>query len=133
MDDRPRVLLVGAYERDNFGDLLFLLVTERYLAGADVTAAAPFAADMSSLLDRTVPAYGPLLGSERFDVVWTVGGEVGSIDARRAYRLSASAGAYRRYLRAPEAEQADIVRRAAGGATPPAPYIPALHDFPHNP
>ena len=28
---RPRVLLVGAYERDNFGDLLFLLVTERYL------------------------------------------------------------------------------------------------------
>jgi hypothetical protein len=25
----PRVLLVGAYERDNFGDLLFLLVTER--------------------------------------------------------------------------------------------------------
>ena len=27
----PRVLTVGAYERDNVGDLLFLLVTERYL------------------------------------------------------------------------------------------------------
>ena len=25
-----RVLLVGAYERDNFSDLLFLLVTERW-------------------------------------------------------------------------------------------------------
>jgi hypothetical protein len=132
MEDRPRVLLVGAYERDNFGDLLFLLVTERYLAGADVTAAAPFAADMSSLLHRTVPAYTPLLRSERFDVVWTVGGEVGSIDARRAYRLSAPPSAYRRFLRATEGEQAEIVRRAAGGATPLAPYIPALHEFPHN-
>ena len=34
MSASPRVLLVGAYERDNLGDLLFLLVTERYLDGA---------------------------------------------------------------------------------------------------
>jgi hypothetical protein len=54
----PRVLLVGAYERDNFGDLLFLLVTERYLEGADVVAAAPFSADMRHLLGREIPAYG---------------------------------------------------------------------------
>ena len=39
--DGPRVLAVGAYERDNVGDLLFLLVTERYLRGAQVVAAAP--------------------------------------------------------------------------------------------
>ena len=51
---------MGAYERDNFGDLLFLLVTERYLGGADVVAAAPFAADMRRLLGRRIPAFGPL-------------------------------------------------------------------------
>lgn len=57
----PRVLTVGAYERDNVGDLLFLLVTEQYLRDAEVVAAAPFDADMTSLLDRQVHAYGPLL------------------------------------------------------------------------
>ena len=87
---RPRVLLVGAYERDNFGDLLFLLVTERYLEGADVVAAAPFAADMRALLGRRIPAYGPLLRDERFDAVWTVGGQVGRIDLERAFKLSAA-------------------------------------------
>ena len=73
----PRVLLVGAYERDNLGDLLFLLVTERYLEGAEVVAGAPFSADMRELLDRKVPAYGPLLQAEAFDAIWTVGGQVG--------------------------------------------------------
>ena len=47
---------MGAYERDNFGDLLFLLVTERYLEGADVVAAAPFAADMRALAGAGQPA-----------------------------------------------------------------------------
>jgi hypothetical protein len=57
----PRVLMVGAYERDNLGDLLFLLVTERYLPHAEIVSAAPFGADMTTLLDRRVHAYGPLL------------------------------------------------------------------------
>jgi hypothetical protein len=52
---------VGPYERDNVGDLLFLLVTERYLPDAQITASAPFGADMTALLDRKVHAYGPLL------------------------------------------------------------------------
>ena len=85
-----RVLLVGAYERHNFGDLLFLLLTERCLGDAEVVAAAPFAADMTELLDRQVPAYGPLLDAGRFDAIWTVGGQVGAIDLARAYRMSAS-------------------------------------------
>ena len=95
----PRVLAVGPYERDNVGDLLFLLVTEHYLRGADVTAAAPFGADMTALLDRRVPAYAPLLHDEDFDVVWTVGGQVGGIDARRAFRISASPRAFRAFER----------------------------------
>ena len=75
----PRVLSVGAYERDNFGDLLFLLVTERYLEGSEVVASAPFAADMTALLDRKVGAVGDALSENRFDAIWTVGGQVGGV------------------------------------------------------
>ena len=128
----PRVLLVGAYERDNFGDLLFLLVTERYLPDADVVAAAPFHADMTALLDREIPAYGPLLEREPFDAIWTVGGQVGAIDLPRAFRMSASPGAYRRYLRGSERRRAAILRRAVGGAPVASPYIPAPVDYPRN-
>jgi hypothetical protein len=122
----PRILLVGAYERDNLGDLLFLLVTERYVAEAEVVAAAPFAADMRPLLDRRVHAYGPLLRDEPWDVVWTVGGQVGSIDLRRAYRLSASPEAVDRFDRANPLSRARILRRAVGGVRVEAPYIPDL-------
>jgi hypothetical protein len=114
-----RVLLVGAYQRDNLGDLLFLLVTERYLEGTEVVAAAPFSADMREQLGRCIPAYGPLLRSESFDAIWTVGGQVGRVDLARAYKMSASPRAWRRYERRSEAARARILRRAAGGATPP--------------
>ena len=116
---RPRVLLVGAYERDNFGDLLFLLVTERYLEGAEVVAAAPFSADMRALLDRRIPAYGPLLRDEAFDAIWTVGGQVGRVDLRRAYRMSAGADARGAGSSAsPEPAPRDLLRR--GGRRRPA-------------
>ncbi len=120
----PRILLVGAFERDNLGDLLFLLVTERYVAEAEVVAAAPFASDMRPLLDRRVLAYGPLLREQSFDVVWTVGGQVGALDLRRAYRLSAPRAALEQFDRAGRLRQARILRRAVGGIRAEAPYIP---------
>jgi hypothetical protein len=127
-----RVLLVGAYERDNLGDLLFLLVTERYLQGAEVVAAAPFSADMREQLGRRIPAYGPLLRSERFDAIWTVGGQVGSVDLARAYKMSARPRAWRRYQRRSDRGRARILRRATGGAPPPSPYIPLPAAYPRN-
>jgi hypothetical protein len=123
---------VGAYERDNFGDLLYLLVTERYLTGADVVAAAPFAADMRPLLGRRIPAYGPLLRDEAFDAVWTVGGQVGRVDLERAFKMSARPRTWRRYARSGEARRRAILRRSTGGVSLSAPYIPALADFPGN-
>jgi len=132
MSSSPRVLLVGAYERDNFGDLLFLLVTERYLDGAEVVAAAPFSADMRPLLDRHVPAYGPLLRDETFDAIWTVGGQVGRVDLVRAYKMSAGPEAWAAFAAAPEAEQAAILRAATGGEPPLSPYIPLPAAYPRN-
>jgi polysaccharide pyruvyl transferase WcaK-like protein len=127
-----RILLVGAYERDNFGDLLFLLVTERYLDGAEVVAAAPFSADMRALLDREVPAYGPLLREATFDAIWTVGGQVGRVDLRRAFRMSATEEEWRAFGASPEAEQLAIMRRAVGGAPMVSPYIPLPSEYPRN-
>ena len=129
---RPRVLLVGAYERDNFGDLLFLLVTERYLEGADVVAAAPFSADMRALLDRRIPAYAPLLRDESFDAIWTVGGQVGRVDLRRAYRMSAGREAWRAFEASPEPERGRILHAAVGGSSLVAPYIPLASAYPRN-
>ncbi len=119
----PRVLLVGAYERDNFGDALFLLITERYLRDAEVVAAAPFAADVTDLIDRHVPAYPELLERERFDAVWTVGGQVGSIDVGRAYRLSAPPDQLERFLRSAGRRRRAVLDGFGLGV---APYIPTL-------
>src|SRR5262245_14942104 len=132
MSSSPRVLLVGAYERDNFGDLLFLLVTERYLDGAELVAAAPFSADMRALLDRQIPAYGPLLRDQSFDAIWTVGGQVGRVDARRAYKMSASADAWAEFEAAPPHEQTELLRHAAGGVALASPYIPLASAYPRN-
>lgn len=132
-EGRPRVLLVGPYERDNLGDLLFLLVTERYLGEAETVAAAPFAADMRALLDREVPAYGPLLERERFDAIWSVGGQLGGVDLRRAFRMSAPHDEYRAFLRASRrGSSVELLRRAAGGALPAWPYVPAPVAHPLN-
>lgn len=127
-----RVLLVGAYERDNLGDLLFLLVTERYLEGAEVVAAAPFSADMRAQLGRRIPAYGPLLRSQSFDAIWTVGGQVGRVDVARAYKMSAKPRAWRRFERGSEPARARILRRATGGPPPASPYIPLPAAYPRN-
>ena len=117
---------------DNFGDLLFLLVTERYLADAEVVAGAPFSADMRDLIGRSIPAHGPLLRAERFDAIWTVGGQVGRVDLRRAYRMSASPDAWRTFVGSSRAEQAEILRDATGEALLPSPYIPLPFAFPRN-
>lgn len=127
-----RVLTVGAYERDNFGDLLFLLLTERYLTGSDVVATAPFAADMTDLLDRRVLALGDALTDADVDVIWTVGGQVGGTSPESALRMSKSPAEYDDYRAAAPAEQRALIRAAFHGAELASPYIPTPGAFPRN-
>ena len=128
----PRVLSVGAYERDNFGDLLFLLVTERYLEGSEVVASAPFAADMTALLDRKVGAVGDALSESRFDAIWTVGGQVGGTSLDGAFKLSKSAEEYAAYLAASPSQRRELARAAVHGAPLVSPYIPTPGAFELN-
>lgn len=64
-----RILAGGSLDVDNFGDLLFLLVTERYLNDAPITPSGPFGWDMEPILGKHVHAYAPLLERQSFDVV----------------------------------------------------------------
>lgn len=131
-----RVLTVGAYERDNFGDLLFLLMTEHALGQVPgpvgLVAGAPFAADMTALLDRPVAAFGERLAAEPYDVVWGVGGQVGGLDVPGAYRMSVPREEFRAFQRSTYARQQEILRAATGGVLPATAYLPNLAQFPLN-
>lgn len=84
------VALVGAYERDNFGDLLFLLVTEKLLQNTQhtVTATAPFHADMTNILNREILSFGTYIRNHTPKGLWVAGGEVGGTTLRDAIRMS---------------------------------------------
>jgi len=129
-----RALLVGAYERDNFGDELFLLVTEHYLAeaGYESVATAPFAADMTPLLDRKIDRFVDRLEDETFDLVWTVGGEAGAIGTDTAMRWSVAPEVYARFTAADAAERARIRQEVMGSTPVETPYMPRLSAFPRN-
>lgn len=131
---RKRALLVGAYERDNFGDELFLLVTEHYLAeaGYDAVAAAPFAADMTPLLDRVIDRFADRLNDETFDLVWTVGGEAGAIGTDGAMRWSVAPDVFARYQAGDAAARARLRRQIMGDTPTATPYMPRLSAFPRN-
>lgn len=127
-------MLVGAFERDNFGDLLFLRLTEERLrdAGLDTVAAAPMASDMSETLGRFVPAYQPLLASRPFSVVWSVGGELGGVDQAGAYRFSLSADEFRIYQEADEVGRLAIAEVLSGGRITGPAYLPQLSGWPRQ-
>ena len=123
----PRILLVGAYERDNFGDLLFLELTKRRLGaiGAVTVVSAPISADMRALVGEFVIPTGLALQTDPFDTVWVVGGEIGTTTLGEALRFSLSAADHETLAAAP-----GPVRRAAIAALTvdhesPGAYVPA--------
>ena len=82
--------LVGAFERENFGDLLFLDATRGFLEGGIATA--PSAGDTRAFGGELVRSYFDLFSNERgIEYVWTVGGEVGSTTMEGARRMSGGA------------------------------------------
>lgn len=83
-----KILAVGAFERDNFGDLLFYILTKHYLKNDIVAASSIIFADMRSTLGEIVLPYAQLLKNERWDAVLTVGGEVGGVDIDAALHMS---------------------------------------------
>ncbi|WP_291378006.1 polysaccharide pyruvyl transferase family protein [Demequina sp.] len=96
MSQAMRVLTLGAFERDNFGDTLFHEVTKNYLQDADVTAGSIMAGRLSS--GEPVVNYRKHLATERVDAIWVVGGEVGGVVLEDALAMSLAGDARAEYL-----------------------------------
>lgn len=126
------VLLVGAYERDNFGDLLFYELTANYFGRRSVAAGSIIGADMTALIGTQVHPHNDLLATKAWDLVWVVGGEVGGVDTAGALTMSLDE------VEGPIFDEAGAEGRGAiakylSGVSPQAPaYIPILGDFALN-
>lgn len=125
-DNAINVALVGAYERDNFGDLLFLLATKKYLASARVLPTSAFAGRVDHLVEDRVLRYFDVVHSQRLDGVWTVGGEIGGTSLDAAYSMSVTRPAG-------EARRSRGVAGVASGLTASAsPYLPRMSRTPNT-
>lgn len=85
-------LLVGAYERDNFGDVLFLLATRHVLGQREHIAVAATAGDMRELLGEKIEDYRDYLRGPSRRFLWTVGGETGGTSVHDARLMSSTVG-----------------------------------------
>lgn len=85
-----KILTVGAYERDNFGDALFYIITKKYLEerGYQIFPASLLYSGESNLLEQEVLPIDFMLKSQSWDAVWVVGGEVGGVDIDTALTMS---------------------------------------------
>ncbi|MCY7301520.1 MAG: polysaccharide pyruvyl transferase family protein [Thermoleophilia bacterium] len=129
-----RVLLVGAFERDNFGDLLFHLLTRQYLvaAGFDVDAASVLSAHVAATPDLPIMSMHEALSTRAYRAVWVVGGEVGGVRVVDAFGMSLPE-LERRVFSSAQVGAQEIFARFASGLPLHAPaYLPALDRYPLN-
>jgi hypothetical protein len=130
--EKNNVLLVGAYERENFGDLLFLLQTESYLKDFAPRATAPFSGDMERLLGKNVDNYAGAVREFPNNSVWVVGGEVGGTSLSAAYRMSAEEAAYASFLQLGRREQRSELEKLTKLRFSASPYMPRMSAFPET-
>lgn len=126
-NDSP-VTLIGAYQRENFGDILFLHLSREYL-GSPATATAPMPAEASPYLPEPVKSYVPVLRSGDSSGVWVVGGEIGRAAVLGTYRTSVDAEAAAA-LPSKTAARDAVVSEATGLPWYASPYLPRLSAYP---
>lgn len=128
----PQVVACGAYERDNIGDLLFLVVSAHFAKGVVETEfTAPIAADMTALLGREITSTGAQLSSREIQGIWTVGGEVGSTLREYVYRTAVDAEEWERFSEL-DATTQDTMLDEVMEARLESPYVPRPSSFPLN-
>lgn len=129
-----RGALVGAYERDNFGDLLFLALTRKYLTGHESTATAPFRARLPDTYDDLpgfagarpaieICSYEDHFQKEILNFVWVVGGETGGTSMSDAHRMASPVNAEYRADAASQSASPYLPRPTRYEATTTVPYV----------
>lgn len=130
-DDELAVIAVGAFERDNFGDLLYRDLVAQLLTSASIRFAAPFGAPATEFADR-VGRVSPVLEDEDIDVIWAVGGEVGATSLEEVYRTAFGEEATGELRSLDRAARNDVLRERLGGPLLDSPYIPRPSAHPRN-
>lgn len=128
----PRILLIGAFERDNFGDLLFYQLTEKLMGGRGVAAGSVIGADMTSLLGAQVQPHNDHLSSRTWDVVWVVGGEVGGVTTENALAMSLTDVEAAVFDEVSTTGKSVLTRFLADSSLIDPAYLPVLSRFPLN-
>ena len=125
------VLTVGAYERDNFGDLLFFIVLKEYMKEYNVVPSSVTYSDMTATLGEVVLPYDSLLQTFKWDAVWVVGGEVGGADIDRAVQMSFDESDSRIYNES-TGESRDYIKKIWALPRNGYAYIPTLKRYEAN-
>jgi len=125
------VLLVGAFERDNFGDSLFLLATERLL-GPRCLAASVVSSDMTEVLGRRVVSYDSALTLAPWRLVWVVGGEIGGVTVADALPMSLPDGLGDDYEALSPDDRSRYDSYVSGLDDGAPAYLPELDRYPLN-
>ncbi len=89
-----KILIIGAYERDNFGDLLFFLILKEFFKEEYVVPSSIIFSDMLHLMDEIVYPYDTLLKEYEWDLIIVAGGEIGGVDLHSALNMSLSTNEY---------------------------------------
>lgn len=122
----PIVGLLGAYERDNFGDVLFLELSRKYLADIESIALAPFVEDTNSGGPYPTERYADVARARRLSSVLTVGGEVGGTSVASALKMSASAQKLASWGNMATKSRKRMVADEIGLSMSASPYLPRM-------
>lgn len=130
-----RILAIGAFERDNFGDLLFLRVLRDFMGdkGVEITPASIIFSDMRRVNGEIVYPYDLMLNLYVWDAIWIVGGEIGGVGITGAVLMDSIGTAGQHYGVLNESDKAayDSLLRIPRGDHLSA-YIPNLSGYPKN-
>ncbi|MFW5469300.1 polysaccharide pyruvyl transferase family protein [Knoellia sp. CPCC 206435] len=131
---RHPIGLVGAYERDNFGDILFLERTNAYLAAHSLpsVALAPFKDSRELLEGGHTSRSADALRDGSISALWTVGGEVGAVPLYAAYRMLDPDVQAENFSVSRRTVRRRMIREASGLALTDLAYLPRLSAFPNS-
>ncbi len=127
MEQATPIGLLGAYERDNFGDILFLERTRALLAerGAQEISLTAFSSTPELLTKRDPVTLTQAVRNTKLRGLWTVGGEVGSVAVYAAYAMIDSDNREAGYADLGRHARRRLIRRLAGAPLTDLAYAPA--------
>lgn len=126
--------LIGAYERDNFGDILFLERTRRYLDEARLEAKtlAPFRSLTERLTGAPTTPVTSAMRDGSLGAIWTVGGEVGGVAVHSAYLMLDPETRATDFHGMPRGARRALIRQESGAALTNLAYLPRPSAYPDS-